>query len=215
MRKGKTATFELAKGDRLTPLSALMLMQSSDSDELACYEAEPIEGPFSFSRWKDPPHVALANLRDEPAAALRFTRTYGVLAHGYKGGEAITIPVGQVFGFRNKLRRAWDGDEQAMMDILNLQTFLWVRPTGIEIVPEDLWTLVRVVFARDWWDERAKKCENPDCPAPYFLAVRKGQKFCSQKCAVLINVRHFREREAQRTAKSGKQMKHNRKGGKQ
>lgn len=184
-----------------------------ESPMLVIAEATPIEGAFNFSRWKDPPQVALANLHDDPAAALRFTRSYGVLALDYRG-EARTIPVQHVFGFRDRLRPAWDGDEEAVLRILNGEkpAELWPRPTGMEIVIEDLWTLVQVMFARDFWDGRVKKCQNPDCSVmPYFLAARKGQKFCSQKCAVLINVRHFREREAQRTVTKGK---HNRKGGK-
>lgn len=42
----------------------------------------------------------------------------------------------------------------------------------------------------------AKICANPDCPHPYFLQKRKGQIYCSHPCAVLINVRRFRERES-------------------
>ncbi len=38
--------------------------------------------PFDVSRWKDAPHIALANLRDDPEAVLWFTRTYGVLVVG-------------------------------------------------------------------------------------------------------------------------------------
>lgn len=179
---------------------------------LAISEATPIGRAFNLSLWKDPPHVALANLHDNPAAALRFTRTYGVLAPDDYVGEARTIPVKEVLGFRHQLRLAWGDPEKALLHI-NVKAELWLHPTGLEIIPKDLWTLIRVIFARDFWDGRTKKCESPDCPAPYFLAVRKGQKFCSQKCAVLINVRHFREREARRTAKSEKQVKHNRKGG--
>jgi len=29
----------------------------------------------------------------------------------------------------------------------------------------------------------ARHCSNPECPAPYFFAERKGQKYCSVKCA--------------------------------
>ena len=46
---------------------------------------------FDFSSWKDAPHVALANLRDEPEAVLRFTRTYGVL-RGITKGRALSFP---------------------------------------------------------------------------------------------------------------------------
>lgn len=30
---------------------------------------------------------------------------------------------------------------------------------------------------------RARHCPNPECPAPYFLAKKKGQKYCSAKCS--------------------------------
>ena len=30
---------------------------------------------------------------------------------------------------------------------------------------------------------RALYCPNPECPAPYFLSTKKGQKFCSPECA--------------------------------
>jgi hypothetical protein len=30
---------------------------------------------------------------------------------------------------------------------------------------------------------RARHCNNFDCPAPYFFARRKGQKYCTPKCA--------------------------------
>ncbi len=31
--------------------------------------------------------------------------------------------------------------------------------------------------------KRALHCPNPDCPAPYFFAMKKGQKYCSPECA--------------------------------
>jgi len=180
-----------------------------EGDMIAAGKSAPIEGLFDFSRWKDPPHVALANLRLDPAAALRFTRIYGVLSLHYKG-EATSVSVGDVFRFRDYLQRAWQHDE-IFLKMLNdphpTEARLWVRPAGMEIVIEDLWTLIRVLFSRDSWAGRAKKCTSPDCPAPFFLAVRKGQKFCSQRCAVLVNVRRFREREAIEAARKKNQRK--------
>lgn len=32
--------------------------------------------------------------------------------------------------------------------------------------------------------DRARRCANPDCPAPYFFAKRRGQRFCITECAV-------------------------------
>jgi hypothetical protein len=31
--------------------------------------------------------------------------------------------------------------------------------------------------------DHARHCGNPDCPAPYFFATKKGQKYCSEECA--------------------------------
>jgi hypothetical protein len=175
----------------VNPANALV----DPGDKIAVGKAAPIKGPFDFSRWKEPPHVALVNLRTDPAAALRFTRTYGVLSLHYKE-EATSLSVGDVFRFRDYLQGAWQ-DDAVFLKMLNdpnpTKATLWTRRSGMEIVINDLWTLIRVMFSRDCWDGRARKCASPDCPAPFFLAVRKGQKFCSQRCAVLVNVRRFRE----------------------
>lgn len=42
--------------------------------------------------------------------------------------------------------------------------------------------------------QKIKICENPDCPSPQFAQQRRGQKYCTHKCAVLMNVRRFRAR---------------------
>ena len=154
--------------------------------------------PFEFSRWKEEPHVALANLRDDPAETWRFTCTYGVLAREYRG-EARTIPVADVFAFRDELRQVWgDHDERAVSKWLSddVKGALWVRHFGTEIVVENLWTLIRLMFMRDYRDERLTKCARPDCVRPYFLAVRKSHKFCSHHCAVLATTRRFRAGQA-------------------
>lgn len=31
--------------------------------------------------------------------------------------------------------------------------------------------------------DRARHCANPECPAPYFFATKKGQKYCSVTCS--------------------------------
>jgi hypothetical protein len=31
--------------------------------------------------------------------------------------------------------------------------------------------------------DRARRCGNPECPAPFFFAAKKGQKYCSSKCS--------------------------------
>lgn len=153
---------------------------------------------FDFSRWKDAPHVALANLRDEPEAVLRFTRTYGVLGKA----KARTVSVRQLLQFRDSLRAAWEGSWTDNFFALAItHPALVAQPTGMVIAINDPWTLVQVLFAQDWAERPMMKCANPDCTAPYFCAVRRGQSFCSHKCAGLISVRRFRERAQHTQAK--------------
>jgi hypothetical protein len=170
---------------------------------------------FDFSSWKDAPHVALANLRDEPEAVLRFTRTYGVLTRNYKG-ESIVLSVQDVLALRDVLRDAWEGRTYSpLLTTVDMKTTLLIGPliaqaklnAGIQIQVKNLATLISLLFAQDYSEGRLKKCANPDCSAPYFRAVRRGQKFCSNRCAVLINVRKFRQREARRKAKGGRHAK--------
>jgi hypothetical protein len=73
--------------------------------------------------------------------------------------------------------------------------------------PETLWEPSRngptaLVVAQTTWQylcllltfekvEQLRKCENPDCAAPYFIARRKDRVFCSEDCAHLIAARRW------------------------
>ena len=50
------------------------------------------------------------------------------------------------------------------------------------------------------------RCQNPDCPAPYFLATRRTQKYCEKKCA------EYGQREAKKRwwAKQGREWRETR-----
>ena len=72
---------------------------------------------------------------------------------------------------------------------------LRVRISAIEIEPQHLWDFTRLLFMRDYLVGDIGVCENPDCVTRYFVKKRKGQVYCCHKCAVLMNVRAFRNRE--------------------
>jgi len=73
--------------------------------------------------------------------------------------------------------------------------------------PETLWEPGRkgptaLVTAQTTWQylclmltfekaEQLRKCENPECAAPYFIARRKDRVFCSEDCAHLIAARRW------------------------
>lgn len=52
-----------------------------------------------------------------------------------------------------------------------------------ESVPEITTLEAAVVYLQDWIGDKAKHCSGPTCPAPYFIATKKWQKFCSPQCA--------------------------------
>jgi hypothetical protein len=66
------------------------------------------------------------------------------------------------------------------------------------IATHDLWRFICFLFWMDFNEGRTAVCRNRECPAPYFLRSRKDKQFCSHACAVAVNVRRFREREAEK-----------------
>jgi hypothetical protein len=135
----------------------------------------------------------------------QFTRRFGPLAPRHatapkdriEPGDAIWIDTGNLAGLQELLRAAWRGDGNALEEIatgLTADLDLKAQPDRLELVVSDLWTLIRLLFWRDRANGKAKVCANPDCLTPWFLESRRGQKYCSHSCAVLINVRRFRER---------------------
>jgi hypothetical protein len=149
------------------------------------------------AKWKEPPHFALVNLLLDKHTGLldlksveKFTRTYGLLV-----GHGQPIDHVQIQGLQELLQRAWRGEpgEIEKGDIAAETEFSPTRD-GVEIQVSDLWTLIRILFLCDYAAGRARVCAIADCPrTPYFLQARKGQRFCSHECAVLDNVRRFRE----------------------
>lgn len=196
------------------------------------------------ARWRDPPHVYLANLglnsTIDSEGALLFTKHYGLLTND----EDLTLKndwlnmEGGNFGcdlamfthvlriHQLTLRAAWRGDEHQVAAMRghppiesfprntrgNLPIEIHSQGNKIEAVTPDLWTFICVLFTRDHAEKRLKVCKNPACPAPYFVATRHRQTFCSHKCAVLINVHRFRQRQRAQRRKKKKAQTRKRRG---
>jgi hypothetical protein len=155
------------------------------------------EQPFDLSRRKEPVHERLANMTLDVDSIYVFTKVWGFLDADVAGnGRLVTRPQ-HLEQFQDLLQRAWRGESKALSEIeKDVKARVDVGAKGIDIAVVDLWNLVRLSFLRDHKVGRTKVCANNDCPSPYFLEQRKGQKYCTHKCAVLINVRRFRERQA-------------------
>jgi hypothetical protein len=64
-------------------------------------------------------------------------------------------------------------------DLLGLHA---LREDPVESFKTDklMFLILRAVFLA----EKMRYCANPECPAPYFLAKRRSQKYCTQECAL-------------------------------
>jgi hypothetical protein len=181
-------------------------------------------GPYytGSPQWKRPPHEFLAHQELEQWDAdrvLAFTRRFGPLApikrrighHDSAPGDEVRIDVPRFDGMRQLLCEAWRGDKAAIEEISSgLSADLEVEFSAggeLRLVVRDLWSLVRLLFLRDYAAGKTKVCASSDCTCPYFLQVRRGQQFCSHKCAVLINVQRFRERERQANQQSSQETR--------
>lgn len=154
------------------------------------------------SRWMEPPHKRLANLQTYDASGVPTTKPVSGLADA-KAMEAFVRKYGVLWGrvdetsgrfdedaarfavAQDLLRRAWMGDGDAIREIEGqvedaLEARPSVRPRGIELTTENLWSLICTLFLLDRASGKTGVCANPDCPAPYFLRKRKDQKFCER-----------------------------------
>ena len=156
---------------------------------------------FDLSRKKEPVHERLANMALDVDSLYAFTRSWGFLdADDMEDHEGrIITRLHHVQPLQLFLQRAWKNEMPAIARMeKDVKARVDVHAKGIDIAVIDLWNLVRLSFLRDYKAGRTKVCTNPDCPTPYFLQQRKGQQYCSHKCAVLMNVRRFRQRQTTR-----------------
>jgi hypothetical protein len=66
--------------------------------------------------------------------------------------------------------------ETALDELTDQEFALRVQPPPLVSFERVMWHFHRVA-------EKARHCANPECPAPFFFAAKKGQKYCSSKCS--------------------------------
>ena len=123
-----------------------------------------------------------------------------------------------VRGVQKALRGAWTADPEYLRAIAGhdpeqneliygaMNPVISVTDTGIELIAPDVWTFARLAFLYDHAAGRNAICANPDCTknpqgTKYFVRTKQGQKFCCHRCAVLVNVRRFREENSETKVK--------------
>lgn len=92
-----------------------------------------------------------------------------------------------------ELRRDWEGRSVE-------EVFGWPKVSArfshsrnglvINLVPRSTWAylLLRLLMEKT---NSLRICRNKDCPAPYFVARRKDQRFCGSDCARLVTNRRW------------------------
>lgn len=161
------------------------------------------EKPFNLSGRKDRAHESFANMRLDVDSLYVFTKRWGFLAGRNDERGGLSARLTDVEPFQTLLRQAWKNDPQSLKKISkDVKARVDVSPRGIDIAVVDLRNLICLMFLRDHHTSKTAVCGNPDCYSPYFLRQRLGQKYCTHKCAVLMNVRRFREREAKSKSES-------------
>jgi hypothetical protein len=61
-------------------------------------------------------------------------------------------------------------------ELTNEEFSLSIHPPPLTPFERAMWHFHRIA-------EKARHCANPECPAPYFFAAKKGQKYCTSKCS--------------------------------
>jgi hypothetical protein len=178
-----------------------------------------------------PDHVIedFANTSNDSKDILRFTKRYGVLHRNDVDwleiapadriqGDDFCIHCDQWLASQELFRAEWTRKGRADEDLANAlanqinpksragrAVKAFVRPGKrgfqLELRPDDLLGALWLAFVG--FSDRTRKCQNPKCPAPYFLASRRDQKFCNEKCSRLVANRRW-------WSKNGQQWRHER-----
>ena len=173
-----------------------------------------------FTSLKEPPHRVFVNWSPTPEGVLEFTKMYGLLDPKGKycaaiGSEAFSFRVASWVEAQNYYREYWDWNshggkwdvvrtdlERELMPsqikgtgdrhegiMVNYLSGLGPKPY-ISLAATTLWQyLCALLIFHSNGDLR--RCQNPDCPAPRFIARRKNQIYCSSDCSGLVAKRRW------------------------
>lgn len=117
---------------------------------------------------------------------------------GPTGATWLTLPVAGDFPVAREADRyakpAKDKDEKDEGELIwQTPETLWeptLRGPTAQVVAQTTWQYLCLLLTFEKL-ERLRKCENPECAAPYFIARRKDRMFCSEDCAHLIAARRW------------------------
>jgi hypothetical protein len=145
---------------------------------------------FMLNQAEDTLLLELANLHDNGVPRFLdgpyLTNQPMRIWQGFFGGETQT----SILDARNELRELWNADTSATRKEEILTSWLRRGPAdfllprwkgrGFILVPNYTNLRAFLFMAITHSSARFARCHNPRCPAPYFLAKRRSQKFCER-----------------------------------
>lgn len=154
------------------------------------------------------PLEELANLRDDPTDFERFCKRWPGFV--YVPEDRTPNRFYTLRSRRAALRDVWRGSSLALSELLlpngppeeiqNSEHYvdrdesgfpagsLWTTQVNVDwqrgqFVYEPRTDFQKALYGLFLQSSRAKICGNPNCPAPYFIAKKVIQRYCSDKCA--------------------------------
>jgi hypothetical protein len=151
--------------------------------------------------------VELANLNDAPESAERFSKRFS----GFQLFDFPFRAFSPTPGEEKHEERSWLVQLRAIMQAIWTQPDARRREWNVAVLRTtlaepplnqmssrrragDLMALILpeplpespIERALDYllkWHHKARHCENPQCPAPYFFGIKASQRYCSETCA--------------------------------
>jgi hypothetical protein len=181
----------------------------SESEVAVCGEL----GTARREVFRDPAGLIsdFANTKSNPEGVLHFTKKYGALQRREMdyvgeiddiGDKRLCVPCPRWLNHQKEFRDQWiskgKADEDTATAFANhihpassdspaVKTFVIPGRHGafqLEARPDEL--LGALWLALLGFSGRTRKCENPTCVAPYFIASRRDQKYCNEACSRLV-----------------------------
>jgi hypothetical protein len=104
------------------------------------------------------------------------------------GAAARNPALGPILSLRELLRRAWERPttqqrETRILEMLLDMSRLYTQATGVvfTVIGEPIGILLLEAIRSA---DRMRVCGSTECPAPYFIASRRSQRFCCDACSL-------------------------------
>lgn len=159
--------------------------------------------------WHSPGFTSIEDLQDledfanwpvSPNKLLQFTKKYGALTEPARADKRFRVTLKDFKDAQNKFRSTWDSlVPSSPMKLVRYEEIVPISNERFVIVYEKVSfrtsTMFRLMHAELLCvpAERIRKCRQPDCTSPYFIARHLGKRYCSEPCAQRAQIGHRRK----------------------